>query len=162
MHNESNMYICIWSWTLNCQSTLQTLSTYMYNEGPTFSPFRPTASRFWDTRLLEIANKKSMHRVTSKWKWILSIQKYPVCTKYLHPGPNIWSDSLYDHPFFEISACQESENQNARKRISEGTEHVTAKRALYTVSFYPPPPPEAKILLHFALRQAVLKISHIS
>ncbi len=100
MHNESNMYICIWSWTLNWQSTLQTLSANMYNEGPTFSPFRSTPSVFEIQGCRKSQTKKSMHRVTLTWTWVLSIQKYPVCTKYLYPGPNIWSVSLYGHPFF--------------------------------------------------------------
>ncbi len=85
-----------WLEQLTVKSTLSTLRCYL--RCPNFGPFRSTTSPFGDTRL-SIVGKIGMHRMTSGWPWILTGQKYPACTEYLHASPTFWSFFLHDQPF---------------------------------------------------------------
>ena len=108
---------------LKDQSTLYTQNTYT---PPPFSRYKV------------VENREKVHRSrkNSEWPWTLTDQKYPVynSTKCSPSRSNLWYVSLCGHWFRETRLSKI--DKKVHKWPQNDLEHLTVKRALYTVGIY--------------------------
>ncbi len=104
-------------------------------------------SRF---QVVENQTNSEMHRMTSKWPWVINSQKHLGYTKHLPPRPKLCSISFYGQPLPRYNMLSKLEKLKMHRMTSDWQWTLNGRKCpLNTaIEYFPPRPKFWSLLLY--------------